>query len=157
MSAHHRASSPAPAISNQFIRPRCSLTHIDTASAAERLALKGAGFATSNEVAAAMREGVAAELADAVMVALGSRFECLSDADVHVLADLYTAAPSAATTTANAVVEPEGPKFSPSESMAHHIHPQRQVVTKPPDLPQPALLLCTGRKVPSPLRRMTRL
>ena len=40
---------------------------IDTASAAERLALKGTGFATSNEVAAAIREGVATKLVDAVM------------------------------------------------------------------------------------------
>ena len=46
--------------------------------------MKGAGFATSEEVAAAMREGVAAELADAVMAALGSRFERLSDEDVRI-------------------------------------------------------------------------
>jgi hypothetical protein len=59
-------------------------TRVDTASAAKRLALKGAGFATSEEVAAAMREGVAAELADAVMAALGSRFERLSDEDVRI-------------------------------------------------------------------------
>jgi hypothetical protein len=71
--------------------------------------LKGAGFATSNEVAAVIREGVAAELADAVMAALGSLFERLSDEDVRILAELYTAAPSAATTTADTVVEPEGP------------------------------------------------
>jgi hypothetical protein len=87
--------------------------HVDTASAAERLELKGAGLATSDEVAAAIREGVATELADAVMAALGSRFECLSDEDVCILVDLYTAAPSAATTMANAVMEPEG--------MTHHI------------------------------------
>jgi hypothetical protein len=71
--------------------------------------LKGAGFATSDKVAAAIREGVAAELADAVMAALGSRFERLSDEDVCTLTELYTAAPSAATTTADTVVEPEGP------------------------------------------------
>lgn len=40
---------------------------MDTASTAERLALKGAGIATSNEVTAAIREGVAAKFADAVM------------------------------------------------------------------------------------------
>jgi hypothetical protein len=56
-----------------------------------------------------MREGVAAELADAVMAALGSRFERLSDEDVRILAKLYTAAPSAVITTADAAVEPEGP------------------------------------------------
>ncbi len=93
---------PATNKSCQFIRPN------DIASAAERLALKGAGFATSDEVAAAIREGVAAELADAVMAALGSRFEGLSDEDVRILADLYTAAPSAATTMANVVMAPEG-------------------------------------------------
>ncbi len=88
---------PAKNKSCQFIRP------IDIASAAERLALKGAGFATSNEVAAAIKGGVAAELADAVMAALGSRFDELADEDVRTLADLFIAAPSAAKTTANAV------------------------------------------------------
>ena len=44
--------------------------HVDTASAAERLALKGTSFATSDEVMAAIREGVSTELADAVMAAL---------------------------------------------------------------------------------------
>jgi glycosyltransferase A (GT-A) superfamily protein (DUF2064 family) len=83
--------------------------HVDNASAAKRLALKGAGFATSDKVAAAMGEGVAAKLADAVMAALGSRFECLSGTVVCIFADLYTAAPSAATTMADAVMEPEGP------------------------------------------------
>ena len=102
MSAQLRSSSPAPAESNQFIRPKHPPTRVDTASAAERLASKGAGFATSDEVAAAIREGVAAELADAVMAALGSRFERLSDEDVRILAELYTAAPSAATTMADA-------------------------------------------------------
>ena len=104
-----RPPSPATAKTNQFIRPSQPPTRFDTASAAERLALKGAGFATSDEVAAAIREGVAAKLADAVMTALRSRFERLSDEDVRILAELYTAAPSAAMTTADAVVEPEGP------------------------------------------------
>ena len=111
MSAQLRSSSPAPAESNQFIRPKQPPTRVDTASAAERLASKGAGFATSDEVAAAIREGVAAELADAVMAALGSRFERLSDEDVRILAELYTAAPSTATTMADAVVVPEGPNL----------------------------------------------
>ena len=108
MSAQLRPSSPALAELNQFIRPSGLSTRVDTASAAERLALKGAGFATSDEVAAVIREGVAAKLANAVMAALGSRFERLSDEDVCILAKLYTAAPSAATTTAAAAVEPEG-------------------------------------------------
>jgi hypothetical protein len=73
--------------------------------------LKSAGFATSEEVAAAIRGGVAPELADDVMAALGNCFERLSDEDVSILADLYTAAPGAATTTADAVVEPEGPNI----------------------------------------------
>ena len=80
-------------VSNQFIRPTST---VDTASAAERLALKGADFAASDEVATAMKWGVAAELADALMVGLGSRFESLGDEDVRTLVDLYTAAPSAA-------------------------------------------------------------
>jgi len=109
MPAHRRTSFPASAKSTQFIRPNLPSTRVDTASAAERLALKGAGFATSDEVAAAMREGVAAELVDAMMAALRNRFECLSNEDVRILADLYTAAPSAATTTADAVAELEGP------------------------------------------------
>jgi len=46
---------------------------------------------------------------DAVMTALGNRFERLSDEDVRIIADLYTAAPSAAMTTADAIMEPEGP------------------------------------------------
>jgi hypothetical protein len=109
MSAHHQTPSPASAKTNQFIRPNTSSTHVDTASTAERLVLKGNSFTASNEVAAVMREGVAAELADAVMAALGSCFACLSDEDICILADLYTTAPSAAMTTADAVIEPEGP------------------------------------------------
>ncbi len=77
MSARLRPSSPAMAESNQFIRPSQPPTQFDTASAAERLALKGAGFVTSDEVAAAIREGVAAELADAMMAALGGHFASL--------------------------------------------------------------------------------
>ena len=74
MSADRRAPSPAPVKSNQFIRPTKMPTSVDTASAAERLALKGTGFTTSKEVAAAIKEGVAVELADASMPALGNRF-----------------------------------------------------------------------------------
>ena len=109
MSAQHRPSSLAQAESNQFIRPTRSLTCIDTASAAKRLALKGTGYATSDEVAVAIREGVAAELANAVMAALGSHFKRLSEEDVHILAKLYTAAPSATMTMADVAMEPEGP------------------------------------------------
>ena len=102
-----RDHSPAAAALNEFIRPTAMST-IDTASAAERLASRGAGFATSDEVAAAWKQGVAAELADAVMAALGSRFHSLSEEDVCILADLYTATPSAAGAMAEAVEEPEG-------------------------------------------------
>jgi hypothetical protein len=57
---------------------------MDTAFAAKRLALKGAGFATSNKVAAAMRERVAAELADGASIvgsggAKGVRFDLYDD------------------------------------------------------------------------------
>ena len=96
-----------PPVLNQFIRP--TKMFFDTASAAERLALKGADFATSSEAATAIKWGVAAKLADAVMVALGSRFECLSDEDVRTLGDLYTAEPSAALETTNIAMEPCGP------------------------------------------------
>jgi hypothetical protein len=81
----------------------------DTASAAERLALKGADFATSDEVAAAIEGGVAAELAFAVMAALGSRFEQLADEDQLTLAELITAAPSAAKATDDTVAARVGP------------------------------------------------
>ncbi len=81
----------------------------DTASAAERLALKGADFATSDEVAAVIEGGVAAELAFAVMAALGSRFKQLADEDQLTLVELYTAAPSAAKATADAVAAQHGP------------------------------------------------
>jgi hypothetical protein len=81
----------------------------DTASAAARLALKGTGFATSDKVAAAIEGGVAAELAFAMMAALGSRFEQLADEDQVTIAELYTAVPSAAMTTADAAAAPKGP------------------------------------------------
>ena len=96
-----RSSSQKPTESSQFIRPTSKL---DTASAAERLALKGAGLASSDEVAAAIREGVATKLADAMMAALGNRFECLSSEDVRTLAKFYTSAPGAVTMMADAVV-----------------------------------------------------
>ena len=107
MEARSRDHSPAAAAWNEFIRPN-AMSRIDTASAAERLAPRGAGFATSDEVVAAWKQGVAAELADAVMAALGSHFHSLSEEDVCILADLYTATPSAAGATAEAVEEPEG-------------------------------------------------
>ena len=62
---------------------------IDTASAANRLALKDTGFVTSNEVAAVIKGGVATKLADAVMAALRSLFKQLINKDVHTLVDLY--------------------------------------------------------------------
>ena len=107
MEARSHDHSPAAAASNQFIRPT-SMSTIDTASAAERLASRGAGFVTSDEVAAAWKQGVAAEFADAMMAALRSRFHSLSEEDVCILADLYTATPSAAAAMAEAVKELEG-------------------------------------------------
>jgi len=85
--------------------------HVDTASTAERLALKGASFMTTDKVAAAMREGVATELADAIMAALGSCFECLSDEDVHILQQRWPMLSWSC----------KARLFLSSESMAHHI------------------------------------
>jgi hypothetical protein len=84
--------------SNQFIRPTPKIVMIDTISATRRLALRGSDFRASEEVAAAVAGGVAAELVDALMVALGSRFESLSGKDVTAILELYEAAPSAAMT-----------------------------------------------------------
>ena len=110
MSNHPHTSSLALFKINQFIRPYGKTpTRFETASTPKRLVLKGTGFATSNKVAAAIREGVTAELVNALMAALGNCFERLSDEDVHILAEFYTAAQSAATMMADAVVEPEGP------------------------------------------------
>ena len=96
----------------------------DITSAAARLALKGSCFATSEEVAAAIEGGLAAELAFAVMAALGSRFEQLADEDQVTIAELYTAAPSAATMVADAAAAPKGPntlaereEYSPLSSL----------------------------------------
>jgi hypothetical protein len=71
--------------------------------------LKGAGFVTSDEVAAVIEGGAAAELAFAVMAALGSRFEQLADEDQLTIAELYTAALSAAMAAADAVAARDGP------------------------------------------------
>ena len=76
MSAALTNASQAMAVSSKFIRP--------TIMSPRELALKGAGFATSDEVAAAIRGGgVATELEDAV------NFELLADEDVRTLAELY--------------------------------------------------------------------
>ena len=106
MSSSHAPPATAFTTSNQFIRP---MSPSNTASVAARLALKGADFATSNEVAVAIEGGVAAELAFAVMVALGSRFEQLAEEDQLTIAELYTAAPSAVKTMADAVAASDGP------------------------------------------------
>ena len=81
---------------------------IETVSAAQRLALKGSGFRASEEVTAAVAGGVAAELVDELMVALGPHFESLSDEDVTAILELYEATPSVAT-TAEAVMVHEAP------------------------------------------------
>jgi hypothetical protein len=82
--------------SNQFIRPASTIIMIDTVSAAQRLALKGSSFRASEEVAATVVGGITAKLADALMVALGPRFESLSGKDVTAIFELYKATPSAA-------------------------------------------------------------
>ena len=91
-----RRSVSTPSI--QFLRPTSTIVTINTVSAARRLALRGGGFRASEEVAAAVAGGVAAKLADALMVALGSRFESLSGEDVTAILELYEAALSAAMT-----------------------------------------------------------
>ena len=94
--------------SSQFIRPTSTIITINTISAARRLASRGSGFRASEEVAAAVTGGVAAELVDALMVALGSRFETLSGEDVTAIFELYEATSSAAM-TAKTVKVPEAP------------------------------------------------
>ena len=69
---------------------------IDTVSTARRLALKGSGFRASKEVTAAVVGGVAAELVDELMVALGPCFESMSGEYVTAILELYEATPSAA-------------------------------------------------------------
>ena len=156
MSAQLRSCSLALAGINQFIRPNNPApTRIDTASAAKRLALKGAGFATSNKVVAAIREGVAAELADAVMAALSNRFEHLSDEDVRILADLYTSAPSVATTRADAVVEQKGPNvLAEQETGTPHL-PIEAGGDEAVGSPTPSVAAAPDEKAPSPPWRMT--
>ena len=63
-------------------------------SAAERLASRGEGFANSVEFAEAISGGVATDLAQALMTALGRRFDDLAHEDTMALVDLYTAVPS---------------------------------------------------------------
>ena len=75
MSAQLRRRS-ATAKSNQFIRP--NIVSVDTVSAAQRLALRGSGFGASDEVATKIAAGMASELADELMAALGSCFDTLS-------------------------------------------------------------------------------
>jgi hypothetical protein len=53
-----------------------------------------------------------AELADAVMSALGCHFECLGDKGVSILADMYTAALSAVMATALCYYSIQSPKHS---------------------------------------------
>ena len=82
---------PSSTDSNQFIRPNCAF---DVHSAAERLASRGEGFANSVEFAEAISGGVATDLAQALMTALGRRFDDLEHEDMMALVDLYTAMPS---------------------------------------------------------------
>jgi hypothetical protein len=70
--------------------------------------LKGSGFRASEEVTAAVTGGVAAKLADELMVALGSRFESRSGEDVSAILELFKATPSVMT-TAEAVMVHKAP------------------------------------------------
>jgi hypothetical protein len=74
--------------SYQFIRH----TKMGTASTTQRLVLIGEGFRATNEVVPTIKLGVATELVDAMMSALGSHFECLSSENMRILADMYTVA-----------------------------------------------------------------
>jgi hypothetical protein len=84
---------------------------IDTVSATQRLAAKGSGFGTFDEVAVAVAGSVAAKLADELMAALGSRFDTLSGEDVTAILDLYVSTPSVVK-PANANYVPESTRFS---------------------------------------------
>jgi ribosomal protein S12 methylthiotransferase accessory factor YcaO len=67
--------------------------------------MRGNDF-NSNKVASAIASGVAAKLADALMAALGSRFESLSSEDVTAIFELYEATLSVVA-AADAVEVPE--------------------------------------------------
>ena len=82
---------------------------------------------------------MATKLADAMMAALGNRFECLSDEDVCILEDLYTTAPSAVTMTANAVVEPEGLKVLAERENDPPLSPVKAGVDKAAGSPAPSI------------------
>ena len=84
-------NEPSSTDSNQFIRPNCVF---NVHSAAKRLASRGKGFANSVEFAGAISGGIATDLAQALMTALGRRFDDLGHEDMIALADLYTAVPS---------------------------------------------------------------
>jgi hypothetical protein len=58
--------------------------------------MRGSGFGTSDEVAAAVAGGMATELADELMTALGSHFDTFSGEDVTTILDLYESTPSVA-------------------------------------------------------------
>jgi len=81
---------------------------IDTVSAARRLVSRGSGFKISDKGATAIAGSFAAKLTVVLMVALGPRFESLSDEDVTAIFELYDATPSVAV-TGEAVKVPEAP------------------------------------------------
>ena len=68
--------------------------------------MRGSSFKSSGKVVTAIAGGVVAELADALMAALGSCFESLSGEDVTAIFELYEATPSVAS-MADAVEVPE--------------------------------------------------
>jgi hypothetical protein len=81
---------------------------INTVSVAQRLALKGSSFKASEEATATVAGGIAAELADKLMVAVGPCFESFSGEDVTAILELCEATPSMAT-TAEAVMVHNAP------------------------------------------------
>ena len=73
--------------SNQFIRPTSAFNVHSTAA---RLASRGKGFASSIEVAEVISGGVATNLVQALMTALGRHFEDLVYKVMMALTDLYS-------------------------------------------------------------------
>ena len=64
--------------------------------------IKTKRIGTSDEVAAAVAGGTAAEMADELMAAFGSRFDTLIGKDVTVILDLYMVTPNV-----NAMTDPK--------------------------------------------------
>jgi hypothetical protein len=76
----------ATAASNQVIRP----IKIDTFFGGQRLASRGSGFLTSEEVPSVIARGMPMELVESLSVALLSQFESLSGEGMQAVGDIYT-------------------------------------------------------------------